>query len=206
MSPAEQIHELKSLSQQAAAYMLDANGRSLRDWPDIPRHGDGTYDAQDLVAWARRRLPRPDLADEDLEEVLTVCELLYSGAHEAWGLLADWLRNFHARYGDAGFALVLQTMLDEFRQQAANGDGRARAGRPPTWPEWIEQQRPAYNAEVQAWERTVLDVATVCSGCSRLRRGRRWVQTVPPAGFRVTPGECPACAARQTQSPRRTRG
>ena len=47
--------DLARVNQQQAAYLLGVTARSLRDWPEAPRNGDGTYDAQALVRWFVQR-------------------------------------------------------------------------------------------------------------------------------------------------------
>ena len=47
--------ELGALNQQQAPWLLGVTSRTLRDWPDAPRHADGSYDGRALVAWAVAR-------------------------------------------------------------------------------------------------------------------------------------------------------
>jgi phage terminase Nu1 subunit (DNA packaging protein) len=56
--------ELASLNQQQIAWICGVTSRSVRDWADAPRNSDGTYNAQDFVAWF---LKRSTLSDEQRE-------------------------------------------------------------------------------------------------------------------------------------------
>lgn len=42
---------LSRLNQQQAANLLGVTSRTLRDWADAPRNGDGSYDGPQLVRW-----------------------------------------------------------------------------------------------------------------------------------------------------------
>jgi phage terminase Nu1 subunit (DNA packaging protein) len=43
--------ELTKLNQQQIAFICGVTARSVRDWAEAPRNSDGTYNAQDFVAW-----------------------------------------------------------------------------------------------------------------------------------------------------------
>jgi phage terminase Nu1 subunit (DNA packaging protein) len=47
--------ELASLNQQQIAFICGVTSRSVRDWADAPRNSDGTYNAQEFVAWFLQR-------------------------------------------------------------------------------------------------------------------------------------------------------
>lgn len=47
--------ELTRLNQQQIAFICGVTSRSVRDWADAPRNSDGTYNAQEFVAWFVRR-------------------------------------------------------------------------------------------------------------------------------------------------------
>jgi phage terminase Nu1 subunit (DNA packaging protein) len=56
--------ELASLNQQQIAWICGVTSRSIRDWADAPRNSDGTYNAQDFIAWF---LKRSTLSDDQRE-------------------------------------------------------------------------------------------------------------------------------------------
>jgi len=47
--------ELTKLNQQQIAFICGVTSRSIRDWADAPRNSDGTYNAQDFIAWFIQR-------------------------------------------------------------------------------------------------------------------------------------------------------
>jgi len=47
--------ELTKLNQQQIAFICGVTSRSIRDWADAPRNADGTYNAQEFVAWFLQR-------------------------------------------------------------------------------------------------------------------------------------------------------
>ena len=44
---------MQSLSQRATAWLLGVSPRTLRDYVDLPRNDDGTYNAREVIAWVR---------------------------------------------------------------------------------------------------------------------------------------------------------
>lgn len=52
MTKDEQIEAMKSLTQGAAAWLVDRAARTFRD-SGAPRNDDGTYDASKVVEWIR---------------------------------------------------------------------------------------------------------------------------------------------------------
>ena len=47
--------ELTRLNQQQIAFICGVTSRSVRDWADAPRNSDGTYNAQEFIAWFIQR-------------------------------------------------------------------------------------------------------------------------------------------------------
>ena len=54
MTAIYQVHEMQSLHQAAAAWLLGCSSRELRDRADIPRDADGRYSAKDILLAAAR--------------------------------------------------------------------------------------------------------------------------------------------------------
>lgn len=52
--------ELTRLNQQQVAFICGVTARSVRDWADAPRNPDGTYNAQEFIAWFVKRTAGPD--------------------------------------------------------------------------------------------------------------------------------------------------
>lgn len=68
MTPEDEIKTLRSLSQRAVAFLLGVTPRTLRDYVDLPRKDDGTYDCRAVVEWARSkaRPPAAPFGDSEL--------------------------------------------------------------------------------------------------------------------------------------------
>ncbi|MFH1110181.1 MAG: hypothetical protein V1790_13460 [Planctomycetota bacterium] len=63
---------LQSLSQCAVAYLLRVTPRSVRNYTDLPRNDNGSYDARAILEWVRSKA-RPTVdrfGDSDLIAVL----------------------------------------------------------------------------------------------------------------------------------------
>ncbi len=69
LSTQEQIAILSSLKQQAVAWLMGMNGRSVRDDPHLPRNDDGTYSAKDVLAHATSKGMAPSV-DDDTRELI----------------------------------------------------------------------------------------------------------------------------------------
>lgn len=67
LNGAQQIVVLKTLRQNAAAYLLGLSPRSVRNHPEIPRGADGRYDAKSLLSYRSTASQRdPNEIAEDL--------------------------------------------------------------------------------------------------------------------------------------------
>lgn len=97
--------ELGALNQQQAATLLGVTSRSLRDWADAPRNGDGTYDGPMLVRWyvARERgligeydTQRERLAAAQAERVEAENAVRRGELAELGSVAAEWSALIHA--------------------------------------------------------------------------------------------------------------
>lgn len=96
---------LGALNQQQAASLLGVTARSLRDWADAPRNGDGTYDGPQLVGWyvARERgligeydTQRERLAAAQAEKVEAENAVRRGELAELSAVAAEWSTAIHA--------------------------------------------------------------------------------------------------------------
>lgn len=189
LSGAQQITMMRSLSQQAAAWLTGRNGRSLRDDPTIPRAADGGYDAQELLEWASRRLPEPTLTNDQFERALVISQEITSAGF-ALPAFVDFLESLENDYGDSGLVAFVRQLLAECRQAIEDCPD---ADREPSAAELREEIQRRMEQERQHRARNRFELATVCEQCGRLRRGRDWVKGKPPAGFAVQTTTCPRC-------------
>ncbi|MEN9317321.1 MAG: Phage packaging protein Nu1 [Pseudomonadota bacterium] len=97
--------ELGALNQQQAAALLGVTARSLRDWADAPRNGDGTYDGPMLVQWyvARERgligeydTQRERLAAAQAEKVEAENAVRRGELAELSAVAEQWSAHIHA--------------------------------------------------------------------------------------------------------------
>jgi predicted transcriptional regulator len=55
MTPKGEIEMLQSLSQRGVAFLLGVTPRSVRNYADLPRNDDGSYDVREIIAWVRSK-------------------------------------------------------------------------------------------------------------------------------------------------------
>lgn len=195
MSGAAQIAVLKTLNQQAAAYLIGQTARNLRDRSDAPRNEDGTYDGAALVSWWRGRIDADAaLGDAEFERVLLFASLLSEGEPfgcEAAGItFVDEMRALRSKYGDGVCAQLVDELvgnLDFFTAEM-----RRSAFRRPTDADLLHAAREEAD-EHDA--RSRMRLVTVCDQCERWRFGRKWKNSVPPKGAIQTPRSlCDECS------------
>lgn len=194
LTSAEQIAVMERLSQPAAAWLVGVSARTLRDHA-IPRAEDNRYNAGELLTWAAGRIPAPEmLTDDEWERLLTIGELYVAETGLAVGPIADFLTELRDKYGDAGLAAFARGLLEYCESEADAGPERYREPTPGELRAEVER-RLQEEQRHRAFDR--LDIAVVCEGCGRLRRGRRWVKQQPARGFAVVKDACPSCDGRQ---------
>jgi len=197
LSGVQQIEVMRSLNQQAAAWLVDRNARVLRDAPGIARDQAGRYDAQDLVRWAVRRAPRPDLAPADVEKLMVAVEAIEG---ELSGVLLvsiiESLERVHEVYGDSAIVAFADLFIEIIKPCV---DAIRAFERQPRYQEELEQEerkREALRQRIEADReaRESLRVAYYCDTHRMLRQGREWVKAPkPPAGFVIDLVACPKC-------------
>ena len=180
---------LKSLKQGAAAHVLNVSVRTLRDRVEIPRDADGCFDIDDLVRYATKAVPRPDLSDHDLEKIQTVVDAIYAVVEAEAGAICDLFGGLQERFGDGALLVFLDALEGAFRDYLRDY--------PPDNSPWtdadsIEAANEAKRRHEEARARDQLQVATTCEDCNSLRRGPSWVKESPPVGYLVVKGCCPS--------------
>ena len=167
--PAAEIAVLERLSQPAAAWLAGVSPRTLRDHPEIRRAPDGSYDARDVLAFARGPGRLPELNDDQIEKLLTIAERIPT---EPIALNRAAIE-----------ALVEDIGGDE--QMALAAVGLA------LWHELLD----CIGAYPEGYDYGPADFrqAVVCLTCKRLRHGTRWYEADPPRGYSVMGAYCPKC-------------
>lgn len=191
----EQIRTLRNLRQTAAAWLLGyKSARSLRDCPDIPRTPSGGYDAAELLAWARRRQPRPDFSDDDIERTLQVIDWTITDSARC---LLDYLTDLQRRFGDGGLLLYLDEMMAVLRRCAhVEPEISPTPPGPMTRAEEYEIITAENRKRLITWHHQRLTIRVVCERCGRVRHGRKWAKAELPDGQPSVNGTCPDCEAK----------
>ena len=184
----QQIQVLHSLTQQAAADLLDMTPRHLRD-QGAPRREDGTYDARDLLAWSAASTPTDhDIDDADIERMLVIAEYLYVEclSDSALLVIVDYLRELR-KSGPARLAVFVAVLIEHWGYFR---DHLTEKIDDPLLPQNLMDEA----AKSRAWE--LMRVAVKCEGCGKLRNGTTWAKGTPPNGFTVQLCNCPACMSK----------
>ena len=194
----KQIEVLKSLTQQAAGWLVGLTARTLRDHPEVPRNPDGTYNAKELLA-SPLACGMPAANPDDVEKIFQVAEWLgvvSTCDHDGGSLvtaitLMDSLRE---RYGNAGLQLFAAVALDRWSSIASGW------GREPTESELREKLDKEFRDPLERAQKARLhrlfQVTLVCEYCRKIRRGRQWIKGSAPVGFLEALSVCDNCMAR----------
>lgn len=194
----ETVRAMKSLGQAPAAWLIGMSARSLRDNPDAPRDDAGRYNAQELVEWATKRLPRPELTESEQEQLMLVADVLREAMAHTNECMAvgmhDVLLSIFDKHGGEGLLDFIDILLTQWRADAA----RFRNDLAPTTEEgWQRKVAAEIDArrkdEADFLQRSHLRIVKVCSDCQRVRRAGRWVKAAPPLDHAVDETWCPQC-------------
>jgi hypothetical protein len=167
--PAAQIAAMRTLSPNAAAWLLSLEPRSVRDKVEIPRNADGTYDGRTIVEWATTRGKTPELTNAQYEICLQLAEQL---DEITIGAILKPLRAVVRSIG-GNRSLALAAVCELILR-----DTEERVGRYP-------EEYDLADAEI--------DAVHVCTECNRWRNGRRWHDGEAPHRERQLGAICPAC-------------
>ena len=131
---------LQRLTQQAAGWLIELNGRTLRDHNEIPRDADGRYNARDLLRWAAERVPRPKLDDADYERLLLVADQFtwtFNGECPDGMAVGTYnaMQALEAKHGDGVRVLLADLLMEWLREE-------------DYWQRW--EPKPPTAAEVRA--------------------------------------------------------
>lgn len=182
---------MENLTQQAAAWLAGVSARTLRDYSDLRRSADGTYDAREVLVWSARRVPHPDFDDEQIERLMLASEFLYGVAGGDVELLTilDELKSVREKYGDAGLAEFAKLLMREWSISIEPYRQKAMAG---------ESEDDARQLREEAKARAEFRISVVCEKCGKLRKGRTWINASPPAGYLKMFGFCPEHSRKKT--------
>ena len=181
-----QVLAMKRLAPNAAAWLLGVSPRSLRDFVDLDRGANGSYDAQAIVDFAIRRGKRPNLADEQIEEFQIIVSELGFRAVEMIRTAFYQLSTLRDKHGDGVLLEFVELLLAD-------------------WAEFVDTDKDSPDTAVEEALNNLapgtiaaehaLRIAIVCPMCNRLRVGRTWRKKKPPKDYiTLTAGSrCPRC-------------
>lgn len=171
-NPASETSAMESLSQAATAWLLGINTRSLRDHATLPRNEDGSYNAQHVVAAARKELRLPELSDDDYERALLIGEHIDAEAIEKIRNSVEFLTaGIQERYKCSETTAFLVIWRAIWADKIATID---------IFPDHCDFGPDTFS------------IVHVC-GCGRWRHGRTWKSTKPPQHLRPLESVCPDC-------------
>lgn len=196
LTATEQIEVMKSLSQQAAGWLVGVTSRSLRDHPELPRNTDGTYNAKELAAAPIASGTLPEESADEVEKMLQIGEWLgMASTCDSDGSLLTviaMMESLRERHGNAGLALFASILMECFRDITSGWQ------REPTETELREKLdnefRDRLDREQQARLRRQFRVSFVCDRCCKVRHGRDWIKGRAPVGYIELETICPVCA------------
>ncbi len=199
LSGPQQIIVMKSLTQEAAAWLLGVTARTLRDHSHtVERNADDSYDARAVVSSGLLKAEPPELSPDEQEKCIRAAEFLTSDYCVVSPAIMRLIRELEEKYGDRGLAefvrLVRETWVEDY--QATEND-------PPLPSEselrrQIEERVEAdLRASLEGNTKFRLKQGVECDSCGKVRRGRQWVTA------KITEsclgGTCPTCHAVQQQ-------
>jgi len=187
----QQTNELQRLKQQAAAYVLDCNGRTLRDRSDVERNDDGTYHVHALIAAAAGKTRLAKLTDDEIEFCHRAADVLDPSTEGALLTVYDGLRAIEQTHGPAGLAAALDTMLEAWRHDADYWRWEATQRRPLTEADIRERIEREQERDHQYTAEASLQCVASCDSCDRVRRGGKWVKGPAQPNERTYVSHCP---------------
>jgi|GEM_PF-1144535 len=198
LTATEQIEVMKSLSQQAAGWLVGVTSRSLRDHPELPRNADGTYNAKELAAAPIASGTLPEVSADEVEKMLQIGEWLgmASTLDNDGSLLTviALMESLRERHGNAGLALFASILLESWRDITSGWQ------REPTDTELREKLdnefRDRLDREQKARLRRQFRGSFVCERCRKVRHGREWIKGRAPVGNIEMETICPACCSK----------
>lgn len=190
VSASGQVEVLQALKQSATAWLLDVSTRTLRDYADLPREKDGTYDARKVVQWAARRLPSAQLDDDAFERLTLIVDAVCGEFESALPTIAEFLRSVDEQFGDLGLALVARELLRSAEQWIDEDPDLYRDRTAIELRRQLEKDMETAHREDQVAR---LRFYVRCEVCKKIRHGRRWHKGEPPEGLPEQPGRCPDC-------------
>ena len=195
LSAARQIEVLKSLTPQAAAFLIGTPTSTLRDRTHkCPPMADGTYDAQDLVGFAIDNLPSIDLPDDELERATRAVEAFGAPSDIVLPTVLDVLIEGRKKHGERFGILFLNVLLawfGRYRDVCKLDEGDESVQQLPTDDAAILKRAKEDYATSFAEAR--LDTPAQCTECQKIRNGTKWSKRKLKRTEVPRPDLCPDC-------------
>ncbi|MEM9366378.1 MAG: hypothetical protein AAGD07_10300 [Planctomycetota bacterium] len=180
---------LQKLKQADAARLMGVSARTLRDMGEVPRNEDGTYDAIELMAWARGRATLPsDIPPGDLERVLLVSDRVWLNCDSMLAAAVTTLTELRQKHGNAICEIFANNLLQRWQGVV---ELEEQLEQDPTF-QRREREREQERRRVEDAERD-LRITLVCGECGKKRRGLTWGHFKTPKEHVEEEGCCPGC-------------
>jgi hypothetical protein len=183
----QQVQVMQHLTQAAVGWLLGCSPRSVRDYGDLTRAPDGSYNARDVLLWSSKRVPLPKLDDNELERIL-VLAAEFSCNEEAIEAIVREIGELRSHYGEHILLTLFSQIVDRWREQV-------RLFRELETDEETRRQAEELHRKSRADEsaKKSLRIVVQCETCKKIRCGRQWKKGEPPAGFATVFDLCPEC-------------
>ena len=183
----QQVQVMQHLTQAAVGWLLGCSPRSVRDYGDLTRAPDGSYNARDVLLWSSKRVPLPKLDDGEYEKIIVLADQI-SCDEQAIDAMLRTIDDLTAVHGEAVLMVLFGRIVDRWREQA-------RLFRDLETDEDYRRQSEEIHRRFKTDEsaKKSLRIVTVCETCKKIRTGKQWKKGEPPPGFAVTYDLCPEC-------------
>ncbi len=201
LSGPQQIIVMKSLTQEAAAWLLGVTSRTLRHHSGkITRHADDSYDARAVVSSGLLKAEPPELSPDEQESCIRAAEFLTGDYCVVSPAVMRLIRELEEKHGDRGLAefvkLVRETWIEDYQATDRDPPLPSEAELRRQIEEQVEttlRSRLKWNADAR------LKRGVECESCGKVRRGRQWVTAKAKADEHCLLGTCPSCHDLQQQ-------
>ncbi len=206
LSGAQQIIVMKSLKQEAAAWLLGVTARTLRDHSHtVERNADDSYDARVVVSSGLLKAEPPELSADEQEKCIRTAELLNEEVSPA---VMRLFRELEDKHGDRGLAELVRVMKETWADDYGKTESEPPQLSEAELREQIEEEfRQGFETQLRSRIDSNADArlkrGVVCEDCGKVRRGRTWVTGTAKADEHYLKGYCPKCHDLQQQPSRR---
>lgn len=185
----KKLEKATVVSQTELAAIIGRPSHWLRTHAhEVPRRGDGMYDAPEVVDWLikTRRVEPAVLTDAEFEAALKFSDAMADAlGHDAADLL-EFLAAMEVRYAVGGLVAFTAIVREQLKATAE------QCGPRPSDDE-LRERHDRQLATAIAENVGVIDQTVICEVCGKQRFGRGWIKRVEAGEQRAVYGYCEAC-------------